>query len=55
MGDGVKFLHENKAIDVDALPGDVLYDELINELMAEMKITPPLMTIKDSSTNPFKD
>ena len=55
MDDGVKFLHERKIINVDALPEGTLYDELINEVMREMKITPPLVTIKALPTNPFKD
>lgn len=55
MNDGVKFLHERKVVAVDALPDGALYDELINEVLKEMKITPPLVTIKALPANPFKD
>ncbi len=55
MNDGVKFLHARNVVNVDALPDGSLYDELINEVMREMKITPPLVTIKALATNPFKD
>jgi len=55
MADGVKFLHERKIVNVDTLPEGTLYDELINEVMREMKITPPLLTIKALASNPYKD
>jgi len=55
MDDGVKFLYARKVVNVDTLPDGTLYDELINEVMAEMKITAPLLTIKALPTNPFKD
>lgn len=55
MNDGVKFLHARKVVNVDTLPDGTLYDELINEVMREMKITPPLVTIKALPSNPFKD
>jgi hypothetical protein len=55
MADGVKFLNERKIVNVASLPEGTLYDELINELMWEMNITPPLLAIKASASNPFKD
>ena len=55
MDDGVKFLHERKVVNVSTLPEGTLYDELINELLREMKITPPLVTIKALPMNPFND
>ncbi|MFY9317447.1 MAG: ABC transporter substrate-binding protein [Burkholderiales bacterium] len=55
MNDGVKFLHARKVVNIDTLPDGTLYDELINEIMREMGITAPLLTIKALPVNPFKD
>lgn len=55
MQDGVKFLHERKVVNAGALPDGALYDELINEVLREMKITPPLVVIRAQAANPFKD
>jgi NitT/TauT family transport system substrate-binding protein len=55
MDDGVRFLHARKVVNVDTLPEGTLYDELITEVMREMKASAPLVTIRARATNPFKD